>query len=94
MPKAPKKRHCVTGTCRHAYCKGLREGIERGFRQGVGYAVAEVVRAHDQPGMAADVASAAGFTYREYTVAGLDEYDLKTLRKLQREERQFPKARA
>jgi len=93
IPTTPKKRYCVTGTCRHAYCKGLRDGVERGFAQGVGYAVAEVVRAHDQPGMAADVASAAGFTIRDYTIAGVDEYDLKTLRKLRREERQFPTVR-
>lgn len=92
MPTTPKKRYCVTGTCRHAYCKGLREGVERGFRQGVGYAVAEVVRSHDEGVVAASVASAAGFTVREYRDAGLPEYDLKTLRKLRREEPHFPKA--
>ena len=90
---APKKRYCSDGSCRHAYCKGLREGVERGFTQGVGYAVAEVVRSHDQPTVAADVASAAGFTIREYMISGLSEYDLKTLRKLRREERMFPKVR-
>jgi hypothetical protein len=94
MPKTPKRRYCSDGSCRHAYCKGLRDGIERGFTQGVGYAVAEVVRAHDQPTMAADVAMAAGFTYREYMVSGLSEYDLKTLRKLRREESRFPKVRS
>jgi hypothetical protein len=91
MRKPAKKRYCVTGTCRHAYCKGLREGVERGFRQGVGYAVAEVVRSHDEPVVAASVASAAGFTVGDYMRAGVDAYDLKTLRKLRRDERQFPK---
>ena len=92
VPKALKKRYCITGTCRHAYCKGLRDGAERGFVQGVGYAVAEVVRSHDQPTIAADVASAAGYTVREYMVAGVDEYDLKTLRKVRRDHGQFPRS--
>lgn len=87
----PKKRYCITGTCRHAYCKGLREGVERGFRQGLGYAVAEIVRAHDAPVVAADLASTAGYTVGEYMRAGVDAYDLKTLRKLRREERAFPR---
>lgn len=94
MPTTPKKRHCVDGTCRHAYCKGEREGSARGFTQGVGYAVAEIIRSHDEPSVAVDVAMAAGFTYGEYVRAGLSEYDLKTLRKLRREEQRFPREKA
>ena len=81
MPTTPKKRYCVTGTCRHAYCKGEREGSKRGFIQGIGYAVAELLRAHDDPTIAGDVAGAAGLDYSDFKRAGVDEYDLKTLRK-------------
>lgn len=94
MKTIPKKRYCSTGTCRHAYCKGLREGVERGFAQGVGYAVAEVSRGHDSPVIAADIAQAAGFTIREYMLAGVDAYDLKALRSLRSAERRFPRGRA
>jgi hypothetical protein len=81
MPTTPKKRYCSTGTCRHAYCKGLREGVDKGFRQGIGYAVAEVIRSHDNPTIAVDLAGAAGYDYNDFKNAGVDEYDLKTLRK-------------
>lgn len=92
MPTS-KKRYCVTGTCRHAYCKGERVGSERGWIQGIGYAVAEIVRSHDEPTVAVDVAVAAGYTYRDYQRAGLPEFDLKTLRSLRRTEDRFPRAR-
>ena len=82
---AAKKRYCITGTCRHAYCKGEREGSRRGFIQGIGYAVAEIVRSHDQPTIAVDVAGAAGFDYQDFKGAGVDEFDLKQLRPLRRE---------
>jgi hypothetical protein len=66
---------------------------ERGFVQGMAIAVAIVARHHGLPTIAADVAATAGYTISDYVRAGVDEYDLKVLRKLRREERLFPRGR-
>lgn len=65
----------------------------RGFVQGIAYSVAEIVRSHDQPTIAVDLAGAAGFDYDDFAQAGVDEFDLKQLRKLRREEQRFPRKR-
>jgi hypothetical protein len=49
---------------------------------GVGYAVAEVQRLHDEPTIACDVARAAGLSFDDFKKAGMAPYDLKTLRKI------------
>lgn len=82
---------CSSGTCRHPFCDGHRAGVAQGFVQGVGYAIAELVRGHDQGGMGADIAFAAGLTCADFKAAGVDPYDMKTLKKLQREEPRFPR---
>ncbi len=91
MSTVAKKRYCVSGTCRHAYCKGSREGGERGFIQGIAYTIAEIMRI-DHPTLAAEIASSVGYTIKEYTNLGfVCEYDLKELRRLRRQERKFPR---
>lgn len=54
---------------------------ERSFRQGVGLALAELNRMHDQPTMIKDVLLGFGYTVPMLKRAGVDEYDLKELRK-------------
>lgn len=54
------------------------------FMEGIAIALADLVRLHDQPGMAADVIAGHGFELRDFK--GCDEYDLKIIRKLYREE--------
>lgn len=66
---------------------------DRGFAQGIALAVAILARMHDLPTVAADIASEAGFTIADYKRAKVDEYDLRALRKLRREEPRFPRAR-
>jgi hypothetical protein len=60
--------------------------MRREWIQGVGYAVAEIVRLHGMPSVAADVAHASGCKLADFVAAGMDTYDLKTLRKLARDE--------
>ena len=63
----------------------------RGFAQGAAVTIAIVARMHDLPTVAADLASEVGLTIDDYVRAGVDEYDLKVLRKLRREEARFPR---
>lgn len=49
---------------------------------GVGYALAEVQRLHDQPTVVNDVAHATGLSFKDFKSAGLSSFDLKTLRKV------------
>jgi hypothetical protein len=77
-------------------CKKIAEKIEsrakraRGrrspdpFMEGFAIALADLVRGHDQPSMAADVIAGHGFTLDDF--AGCDPYDLKVIRKLFRTE--------
>jgi len=90
---------CIDPRCKHvahfrstSAAPTLSDG-DRGFIQGIALAVAIVARMHDQPTIAADVASEAGYTIADYVRAGVDEYDLQALRKLRREEARFPRAR-
>ena len=48
---------------------------------GIGYAIAEVQRGHDEPVILNDVALAAGLSYDDFRKAGLAPYDLKVIRK-------------
>ncbi len=58
----------------------VKRGFDRGFIVGIGYAIAEIQRGHDNPTIMVDVARAAGLSYEDFEKAGLDEYDLKVLR--------------
>lgn len=60
---------------------------KRGFIQGYAVAVGVIVRLHDHPSIAADLLQQSGFTLRDFERAGVDEYDLKPVRKLFREMR-------
>ena len=63
----------------------------RGWIRGLGYSIAEVVRAHDIPTVAADIANASGCDLGDFVRAELDAYDMKTLRKVARDEgRRWP----
>ncbi len=50
------------------------------FMEGFAIACADLVRLHDQPGMAADVIAGHGFNLTDFK--GCDPYDLKVIRKL------------
>lgn len=54
------------------------------FMEGVAIALADLVRLHDQPSMAADVLAGHGFTLADFK--GCEPYDLKVIRKLYRTE--------
>lgn len=54
------------------------------FMDGFAVAVADLVRLHDAPSMAADVIAGHGFTIASFS--GCDPYDLKVIRKLFKEE--------
>lgn len=58
------------------------EAAQREWACGVGYALAEVQRLHDQPTVVLDVARAAGLSYEDLKAAGLDPFDLKPLRRI------------
>lgn len=49
-----------------------------GFLQGVAYAAAQLIRMHDQPGMAENLLDEAGLTYEDYE--HVSEDDLAVLR--------------
>lgn len=54
------------------------------FMEGFAIALADVVRLHDQPTVAADVIAGHGFTLKDFR--GCDPYDMKIIRKLFRTE--------
>jgi hypothetical protein len=58
----------------------FKRGFDQGFIVGIGYAIAEIQRGHDNPTILVDVARAAGLSFEDFEKAGLDEYDLKVLR--------------
>jgi hypothetical protein len=88
---------CIDPQCKHVAHFRSKPTVppmsdeDRGFAQGIALAVAILARMHDQPTIAADVASEAGYTIADYERAGVDEYDLKVLRKLRRDEARFPR---
>lgn len=54
------------------------------FMEGIAVAIADLVRLHDVPSMAADVLAGHGFKLKDF--AGCDDYDMKVIRKLYRTE--------
>lgn len=58
--------------------------MNRDFMQGFAMALADLVRLHDQPGMAADVIAGHGFTLSDFR--GVDAYDRALISKRFREE--------
>jgi len=54
------------------------------FMAGIALALADLVRLHDQPSMAADVIAGHGFRLADFK--GCEPYDLKVIRKLYRTE--------
>lgn len=66
----------------------IAQAAENMWINGFGLALAEVNRACDQPSACFEAASAAGLTdIRQFRNAGLEEYDLKELRKILKEKR-------
>ena len=59
-----------------------RTKADKLFICGYAIAVAEIVRLHDKPTIAADVLNASNFTLEDFTAAGLDDYDLDEIKKL------------
>ncbi len=55
--------------------------LEDSWICGFGLALAEVNRGHDQPSMIQEVCRTADLDIKAFKKAGLDEYDLKELRK-------------
>lgn len=53
---------------------------QRGFRQGVAYAAALIIRTYGKATIGADLIRQAGFTLRDLEDAGVDEYDLGPIR--------------
>jgi hypothetical protein len=60
-------------------------GEDRGFRQGVAIALANLNRMHDAPTMVADVLGDIGLSRAQYRSAGVDPYDLNELSKCVRQ---------
>jgi hypothetical protein len=58
---------------------------ETGFMCGVALALASLVREHDQPSMAVDIARRNGITLHDLKSANPDEFDMKPLRKAWRD---------
>ena len=54
---------------------------EKQFLHGLAFAVAELVRTHDQPTMARDIIKGGGFELDHFKKARVDEYDLKEIEK-------------
>jgi hypothetical protein len=54
---------------------------ETAFRQGVGLALAEVNRMFDQPTIVRSVMDGMGLSLGQLRTAGVDDYDLRELRK-------------
>lgn len=64
----------------------VQSGFQREWLQGFAYALAEVQRTHDQPSTLVYVMRAAGLkTIAPFVDAGVDEFDLKQLRKILKE---------
>lgn len=63
-----------------------RSKADKAFLCGYAIAVAEIVRLHDEPTIAADVLNASNFNLDDFAAAGLDNYDLDEIKKLFREE--------
>jgi hypothetical protein len=55
---------------------------DKGFTQGVAICVAEIVRLYDEPTMAEEIALMAGLNLSLCRKAGVQEFDLKELRKV------------
>lgn len=62
---------------------------DRGLYRGFGMAVASLARDHDQPTAAAGIISGYGMRLADFERAELDDFDLRVLRKLFREEGQL-----
>jgi hypothetical protein len=58
-----------------------RQAEDRGMVIGVGLALAELIRTFGQPTMASSIARNFAYDLATYRRAGLEEYDLKELRK-------------
>ncbi len=54
---------------------------DRGMVLGVGLALAHLIRTFDQPSMAAEINRAFAYNLATYQRAGLEEYDIRELRK-------------
>lgn len=52
------------------------------FVKGIGWAIAELVRLHDQPGMASDIMRESQYSLGDFISAGCDDVDLKILKKV------------
>ena len=57
----------------------------RHFLAGFALALADINRLHDCPTYVVDTITGAGFTIADFKQAGVDDYDLKELRKCVRE---------
>lgn len=53
-----------------------------GFLQGLAYAIAWVIVAHDQESIALEMLENSGYTYDDLRRAGCDSYDLKPIAKV------------
>jgi hypothetical protein len=63
----------------------VRLANEEGVLFGCALVIAEVVRTWDQPTMASEMMKAFGVTVRKAKSAGVEEYDLRELRKAARD---------
>lgn len=60
--------------------------IDKGFRQGVGLMVAWLNREDQGCVIAKEAYHVAGFSAAQYKTAGLDEYDLSEIRRIEKRE--------
>ena len=58
---------------------------DKGFRQGVAWAIWFLARFHREDSLAKDMLNESGITLSQFTTAGVDTPDLPVIRKLWRE---------
>ena len=59
----------------------------RGFLWGIGYAVSYLVELRDEPFLAAELIHESGYKLEDFKKAELDNYDMRAMKKVFREER-------
>lgn len=60
------------------------EGMEEGMKMGAALVLAELVRTYDRPTIAKEMMKVVGLTVRKAKAVGVEEFDLRELRKAAR----------
>ena len=72
----------IASAIRSAMLKKIRGEVKQlCFEQGLAYAIAEIIRMHDEPTIAIDILKNSGLTFKELKIAGTIKYDLDVIEK-------------